>query len=152
MTDNSYKLFASPPTAAEDMRRTSEPAPARSTADPANTPERDVVPASQDGAPPQDAQHANTRASVDGGATPKPEVIKGPWRLLRLLPRESRHVIGRMLEIDPRNRATLLEVLDDDWVAHTVICRQELTGRVIKAQGHTHTLEGPTPPATVPAK
>lgn len=76
------------------------------------------------------------------------ESVKGPWRLLRLLPRESRHVIGRMLEIDPKKRATISEMLDDPWVAQTVICQQDGTGKVTKAPGHTHTLEGPTPPAT----
>jgi hypothetical protein len=55
--------------------------------------------------------------------------------------------MGRMLQIDPRDRATLAEVLDDDWAANTVICRQELSGKVIKAPGHTHTLEPPTPEA-----
>lgn len=75
------------------------------------------------------------------GANVKPEVIKGPWRLLRLLPRESRHIIGRMLEIDPKGRATIEEMLEDPWVATTPVCQQLEGGEVIKAPGHTHTLE-----------
>lgn len=54
-----------------------------------------------------------------------------------------------MLEIDPRKRATLEEVLADPWVSGTVICRQEEGGNVIKAEGHTHTLEPPSAPAPV---
>ena len=93
------------------------------------------------------------KPTVNGGIEPvvkKPEVIKGPWRLLRLLPRETRHIIGRMLEIDPRKRATMAEILDDPWVANTIICRQDIdTGKVIAGPSHTHTLEPPSsqPPA-----
>ncbi len=67
--------------------------------------------------------------------------IKGPWRLLRLLPRESRHIIGRMLELDPKKRATIEEMLAEPWVATSPVCRQEEGGRVVKAPGHVHTLE-----------
>ena len=65
----------------------------------------------------------------------------GPWRLLRLLPRESRHIIGRMLEVDPKNRATLQEIVLDPWVDSTPVCRQEDGGKVLSAPGHVHTLE-----------
>ena len=76
------------------------------------------------------------------------EVIKGPWRLLRILPRESRYIIGRMLKTNPKNRATLDEVLSDDWVRNIVACRQDENGETISAPGHTHVLE---PPAQSPA-
>lgn len=75
------------------------------------------------------------------GTNGKPEIIKGPWRLLRLLPRESRHIIGRMLEIDPKKRATIAEMLEDPWVSATPVCQQLEGGEVISAPGHTHTLE-----------
>ena len=88
----------------------------------------------------------NTSNGANGGEK-KPDVIKGPWRLLRLLPRESRHIIGRMLEIDPRKRATMSEILDDPWVANTPICRQ-IESQVINVDTHTHTLE----PSAGPAK
>lgn len=142
MTDNSYKLFASPPSPGTDMRRLSDtPVPSKSTND-LDTPERDFV------APPLKKTESNLKVAP-GSDAPKPEVIKGPWRLLRLLPRESRHIMARMLEIDPRKRATMEEVLADSWVSGTNICRQELdNGRVIRAPGHTHTLE---PPAAQPA-
>jgi serine/threonine protein kinase len=154
MTDNSYKLFASTPTPGTEMRRMSE-VPSKSTND-LNTPARDAIvdntpkpsePESRKSplvAPPHNGASNGTSTSADGEK--KPEVIKGPWRLLRLLPRESRHIIGRMLEIDPRKRADMAEILDDPWVSGTVICRQEEGGVVIRAPGHEHTLEPPSPP------
>jgi len=143
MTDNSYKLFASPPTPGTDMRRLSDtPVPSKSTND-LDVPARDAIPESKP-APPKAELPVNTS---NGAIAPvKPEVIRGPWRLLRLLPRESRHIIGRMLEIDPKKRATLAEVLEDPWVAGTNICRQ-VGGDVYRAPSHTHTLE---PPASQP--
>ena len=138
MTDNSYKLFASPPSPGTDIRRNSDsPGVSKSTND-LDTPARDAVPAPRQG--------SSTGSALPEGEK-KPEVIKGPWRLLRLLPRESRHIIGRMLEIDPKKRATLAEVLEDPWISETPICRQEDGGKVILAEGHTHTLE---PPAAQP--
>ena len=67
--------------------------------------------------------------------------IKGPLRLLRLLPRETRHIIGRMLELDPRRRADMDEILQDPWVQNSLVCRQEENGVVIKAPNHTHHLQ-----------
>jgi serine/threonine protein kinase len=162
MTDNSYKLFASPPSPGTDMRRSTDNS--KSTNDLAVTPARDAQPSSQ----PSSRNPSPSRApSVPAGVTgaqrghnhtastgttasspeKKPEVIKGPWRLLRLLPRESRHILGRMLEINPRQRATMSEILEDPWVANTPICRQIEQGQVIKAEGHVHTLEPPAAPA-----
>lgn len=135
VTDNSFKLFAATPTPGTEMKRPSEtPAPSKSTGD-LNTPARDSV---ADGA---DSKPANPVPEVEK----KPEVIKGPWRLLRLLPRESRHIIGRMLELDPKQRATMAEVLEDPWISGTTICRQDVGGAVTRAPGHEHTLEPPAP-------
>ena len=86
------------------------------------------------------------------GTNGKPETIRGPWRLLRLLPRESRHIIGRMLEIDPKRRATIEEMLEDPWVATTPVCQQLEGGEVIRAAGHEHTLEPGTADTPVPSK
>lgn len=95
--------------------------------------------------------HANEhRASTGGGD--KQEVIKGPWRLLRILPRESRHIIGRMLKVDPSERASMDEVLEDEWVLSSRVCSQDMSGQVHRAEGHQHTLEagsGGPPPAKV---
>ena len=75
---------------------------------------------------------------------PRQEVIKGPWRLLRILPRESRYIIGRMLKVDPKERATLDEVLADEWIRGILCCEQDDTGKVLSASNHTHVLEPPS--------
>jgi serine/threonine protein kinase len=87
--------------------------------------------------------HKSTQPGSSGaaGATGKKEIIRGPWRILRLLPRESRHIIGQMLEIDPKKRACMDDIVNDPWVADTVICQQASPGVVYLAEDHTHTLE-----------
>ncbi|KAL4784920.1 kinase-like domain-containing protein [Aspergillus varians] len=80
------------------------------------------------------------------------EVIKGPWRLLRLLPRESRYMVGRMLKVSVKDRATLDDVLTDEWVRNIKACQQEVTGELNKAPGHTHVLEPPSPSIPVASK
>ncbi|KAL5387133.1 hypothetical protein DPSP01_003743 [Paraphaeosphaeria sporulosa] len=90
-------------------------------------------------------------ASGQGGQPQQPQIIKGPWRLLRLLPRESRHIIGRMLEVDPKKRATLEEILEDKWVKNSQVCAQEEGGRVLRAENHQHTLEPGSGSGSAPA-
>lgn len=120
-TDNSYKLFVSPPNDGPKSVTQSSHSDGHSVR-------------SEPGRQPPGGNDASTEE--------KPAVIKGPWRLLRLLPRESRHIIGRMLEIDPAKRATLDEILNDKWVLNAQVCSQEEGGRVIKMENHKHTLEG----------
>lgn len=84
-------------------------------------------------------------AKTEDKPAEKREVIRGPWRILRLLPRESRHVIGSMLAIDPKDRIKMADLIKDPWVADTVICRQVEPGRIIRSSTHTHILEQPTP-------
>ncbi|KAF1839476.1 Pkinase-domain-containing protein [Decorospora gaudefroyi] len=143
ISDNSYKLFVSPPndgprsitgpsksatdlqhTAADERRQSgpqTEPAVRRQTSDHASN------------------EHRASTAPTTSGQSP--QVIKGPWRLLRLLPRESRHIIGRMLEVDPKKRATLDEILEDKWVTGSAVCSQEEGGKVLRCDNHDHTLE-----------
>lgn len=90
----------------------------------------------------------NTASASTQSSNPKQEVIKGPWRLLRLLPRESRKIMGRMLQVDPKNRATLDEMMQDPWVTYAPVCRQVDGGQVVRASGHEHTLE---PSVSAPA-
>lgn len=45
-----------------------------------------------------------------------------------------------MLEVDPKKRATLEEILDDKWVKNSQICSQEEGGKVIRMENHDHTL------------
>lgn len=132
MTDNSYKLFASPPSHTGENRRLSQ---------------------NPEAPPPEPVKVHPSMVGLDAnGQEKKPEVIKGPWRLLRLMPRESRTIIGRMLVINPRERAQMGEILDDPWVRNTPICRQLMEGRgeVVKAPGHMHTLEPPASASTAP--
>lgn len=151
LTDNSYKLFAAEPTPGHDPKKLI--LPARSTNDLVNTPQRDMF---QESDPKQQKDEQNqksdksdlpvstgTGSSAAKDAPANKEVIRGPWRLLRLLPRESRHIVGRMLAIDPRQRATMQEILDEPWVSDTVICRQDAPGKVDPAPDHTHILEPP---------
>lgn len=80
------------------------------------------------------------------------EVIKGPWRLLRILPRESRYIIGRMLKVNPKDRATLDDVLSDEWVRGIHTCQQDASGEVHNDPGHTHVLEPPSQSPAVASK
>ncbi|KAI0161182.1 Pkinase-domain-containing protein [Hypoxylon sp. FL1284] len=143
VSDNSYKLFASEPSPGHDPKKLI--LPSRSTNDLVGIPQRDIF--TEESAKQQKAKstEALTPGAADSNGAEKKEVIRGPWRLLRLLPRESRHIIGRMLTIDPRRRAQMAEILEEPWVSDTVICRQMGHGEVIKAEDHTHVLEPPAP-------
>ncbi|KAB2578788.1 Hal protein kinase [Lasiodiplodia theobromae] len=180
-SDNSFKLFVSPPNtndwpqhtsrkssemhgpshSALDVkehghdhgsRRAIESAPASrmpSQVDPKDTSQNNHHHANGDGQGDRpttaggNAQNAPpSRNGKDTSTAPQAQqTIKGPWRLLRLLPRESRHIIGRMLEIDPKKRATLEEIMDDKWVKATPVCQQLEGGKIVAADNHTHTLE-----------
>ncbi|KAL9108467.1 MAG: hypothetical protein Q9227_006801 [Pyrenula ochraceoflavens] len=171
--DNSYKLFVSPPTPgtpvpdseprrsseprsrsdansnADDSRRLSAPNPNGMNKEPSNGS------TSTAGHHHHHHRHSESTAAKNEPSQPqtkdapvKTESIKGPWRLLRLLPRETRHIIGRMLKIDPKERAGMEEVLEDDWVHECPVCAQVEEGRIVRAPGHEHTLEpgsAPTP-------
>ncbi|KAK6957665.1 hypothetical protein Daesc_000452 [Daldinia eschscholtzii] len=161
LSDNSYKLFAAEPSPGHDPKKLI--LPSRSTNDLTSIPQRDIF-AEDDGKqqgskptePSTPSSNGATTGAGNGGSNStstgtngqeKKEVIRGPWRLLRLLPRESRHIIGRMLTIDPKKRAQMPEILEEPWVSDTVICRQIGHGQVIHADDHTHVLEPPAPPS-----
>ncbi|KAH6958346.1 kinase-like domain-containing protein [Fusarium avenaceum] len=149
MTDNSFKLFAADPTPGHDPRKLI--VPSKSTNDLTTTPARDFLAEDEtkslpyhdrkeDATPSQAATTTDSKAPATGE---KKEVIRGPWRILRLLPRESRHIVSRMLDLDPKKRARMDEILQEPWVADTVICQQFDHGEVVPADNHTHTLEPP---------
>ncbi|KAG0273307.1 hypothetical protein BGZ95_010877 [Linnemannia exigua] len=46
----------------------------------------------------------------------------GKTRLLKLMPRESRPILARMLEVDPAKRVQMPEVLEDEWVKSIEVC------------------------------
>ncbi|KAH9882011.1 hypothetical protein J1614_001182 [Plenodomus biglobosus] len=143
VSDNSYKLFVSPP---NDGPR-SITGPSKSASDLAHTAGEErragvhSEPASRHPSAEQSAHHEQKPSAATTSNQQSPQVIKGPWRLLRLLPRESRHIIGRMLEIDPRKRATLDEIIGDKWVTGSQVCTQEEGGRILRCDNHEHTLE-----------
>ncbi|KOS17569.1 Serine/threonine-protein kinase oca2 [Escovopsis weberi] len=162
MTDNSYKLFAADPTPGHDPNHLIRP---KSEGDASTTIAREFLP--QDEKPKAHREHrsghghhhkrgvsettvppeAQTQEQGTEATAEKKEVIKGPWRILRLLPRESRHIIHRMLSVDVKSRARMEEIVKEPWVADTVICQQLENGEVIPAEDHEHVLE---PPSTQP--
>lgn len=165
MTDNSYKLFASDPTPGHDPSNLISHS--KSTNSLSTTVPRDFLPEEEVNAEHHQRRHshhshhshhdghndkegsettmgADSQASQGGNGTgERKEVIRGPWRILRLLPRESRHIIHRMLDLNPKTRAKMDEILDEPWVADTIICQQLENGEVIPAGDHTHVLEPP---------
>lgn len=146
MTDNSFKLFASPPSPRpEHHNGTVTPTTKESDTKSSHSKNGQNGP-NGCGSDVDMLTLINSIESKKPPEPPKPEVIKGPDRLLRLLPRESREIIGLMLKLDPKKRATMGQILDNPWVRDTVICRQDSDGKPISAPGHTHTLEPPTPP------
>ena len=165
VTDNSYKLFVSistpgTPSAEGGPRRSSEQRPRSLATDDPASPTTDR-PCADDAStkPAHRHQHHRERSGPSDsapvpadGTSSKPEVIRGPWRLLRLLPRESRNIIGRMLEVDPKKRATIEDMLRDPWVSSAAVCQQVEHGRVIKATGHTHTLEPGSSDSAAPSR
>lgn len=142
-TDNSYKLFASPPTPGTELKTLVD--------DTVSTKSLEVDEEKVNKNPkieyeekpsltrPIPISHGSTStAQSTRDREKKSEVIRGPWRLLRLLPRETRFIIGRMLEINWQKRALMSEILEDPWVSGTPICAMNLRGNVFKIDGHNH--------------
>ena len=156
-SDNSYRLFVATPDPDQDRVLDAH---RRSVAEQSRS-----APASRNHSHTEhtDAHHNNdstnntnakpepvSRQSTTTDASGQP-IIKGPLRLLRLLPRETRHIIGRMLELDPNKRADMDEILADPWVQNSLVCKQEEEGVIVRAPNHTHALQ-PSNVASGPAK
>jgi serine/threonine protein kinase len=60
---------------------------------------------------------------------------QGAQRLFKLLPRESRPIIERILQIDPTKRCSLQDILNDEWVKSIDACDNDHVGA-----GHIHHL------------
>ncbi|ODQ66146.1 Pkinase-domain-containing protein [Nadsonia fulvescens var. elongata DSM 6958] len=163
LSDNSYKLFASLPnypvnnplaiSSANNTTPTTNSAPTNDSTSvkdsvPANDPTStsNSTPAS-DSTPVGEANPASIIPSttavmvVPTQHTPT-KAIKGPYRLLRLLPHESRPLIGKMLEINPRRRATIADIWNDPWFQSISMCTTDKHGVLIKGEGHEHTFVG----------
>lgn len=148
LSDNSYRLFVSPPDPDQDKlleqhRKSVDSRKGSASAPPSRNNSGDQDDNSEH-------KHHHHHHHNDGGAVSQAPTqtdpnqaptIKGPLRLLRLLPRETRHIIGRMLDLNPHKRATMDEILADAWVQNSLVCRQEENGVVMKAPNHTHTLQ-----------
>lgn len=169
LTDNSYKLFVSQPTPGTPVPDAEPKRRPKSTADLPGTTEDRVTPqptsastraqhhrhtqsqnriganAEESNGVPKSAGSDPTKSQAQSSTGQRQETVKGPWRLLRILPRETRYIIGRMLKVDPRERATLEEVLDDDWVKDSQVCYQDQNGEVVLSDNHSHILEAPAP-------
>jgi serine/threonine protein kinase len=63
---------------------------------------------------------------------------KGQYRLLRLLPHASRPLIGKMLELNPLDRATLEHIYSDPWFDAIEVCNAADNGE-LENQPETHT-------------
>ena len=59
--------------------------------------------------------------------------------------------MGKMLEVNPKKRATLEDMMEDPWIAVTPVCRQLDGGTIVRASGHEHTLEPGTTTTNTPA-
>ncbi|KAF2473906.1 Pkinase-domain-containing protein [Lindgomyces ingoldianus] len=159
VSDNSYKLFVAPPN--DGPKSITNPSKSTPNLNPDSTGEdrRQAGPQSEPASRQPSDQSTSTHRHhhhhrKDGAHKEQqpPQIIKGPWRLLRLLPRESRHIIGRMLEIDPKKRATLEEILEDRWVKNSQVCSQEEGGMVLRMENHEHTLEPGSGSSAPPTK
>ncbi|CAI4216875.1 unnamed protein product [Parascedosporium putredinis] len=105
--DKSFRLFTSPPSVGHDPRHLL--LHSKSSANLSKKPnEAESTPSSPDDHARGRDEGANGDAkqrsqSQGAEATEKREVISGPWRILRQLPRETRHIVWRMLEVDPKS-------------------------------------------------
>ena len=156
LTDNSYKLFVSTPSPGTPSADGTIKDRSRS-----ETEIKSEAPEERRSSAPHDNHHHRSDKIENGDPNkppepgprldaPKSEVIRGPWRLLRLLPRETRTIMGKMLQVNPKQRATLEDLHADPWMAATPFC-QQIEGRVIRAEGHEHTLEPGTTTTPAPA-
>ncbi|EPS43382.1 hypothetical protein H072_2631 [Dactylellina haptotyla CBS 200.50] len=150
MSDNSFKLFCQAPTQEVEKEIAASGMPEVMGETPATPAEGSAAAAAAPPSAAADKKEGNT-------TTPASQVIKGPWRLLRLLPRESRMIINSMLKLDPKGRATLADIYNDPWIKTSLdegrVCSQQDShmgdpsmhgrGPVYHGIGHDHILEKP---------
>lgn len=66
--------------------------------------------------------------------------IHGPYRLMRLLPHAARPLISKMLTVDISSRATMEDILADEWFSSIKYCTVDDEGHTINDPGHRHTI------------
>lgn len=69
------------------------------------------------------------------------DTTKGPFKILKLLPRSSRKLIGQMMIVDPKKRILMDEVMKDQWLQSIEACEPDENGKLLKEpQDHKHRL------------
>lgn len=82
-------------------------------------------------------------AAATGSNNPSnPSDMKiGPQSLLHKLPEESRHIIGRMVELAPARRANIDEIMEDPFVKGIQMCYVDHDNNVVNHEdNHVHTI------------
>lgn len=57
--------------------------------------------------------------------------IRGPYRLMRLLPHAARPIIHKMLQVDGTKRATLEDIMNDEWILEIECCTLKKVSRSV---------------------
>ncbi|CAI4058357.1 hypothetical protein N7582_001087 [Saccharomyces uvarum] len=70
------------------------------------------------------------------------DIARGPNKILRLLPRDSRKIIGGMLTLDPKQRILMNEVVKNDWLVSVPSCEIDpISGELVeRPKNHKHHL------------
>lgn len=70
------------------------------------------------------------------------DTTKGPFKILKLLPRSSRKLVGQMLKIDPKKRILMNDVMKDEWLQSIEVCEPNEDGTLDagKPRDHEHHL------------
>ncbi|XBW35199.1 hypothetical protein QEN19_000762 [Hanseniaspora menglaensis] len=122
LKDSSFKLFCS----GRDCDSLSQ-----LVSRPANPPNYDEVVTGNAG---------NNNSSSNNPSNPNDLKI-GPQSLLHKLPENSRHIIGRMVELAPARRANIDEIMEDPFVKGIDMCYVDHAGTVINnKESHEHTI------------
>ena len=144
LSDKSFKLFCARPDEPQQMQSHVPALPTSKTHQqrPGSSSKSSETVAPAQGSHGHSDESETSAQNLPPSTSSRDGELKGPIRLLRLLPRESRAIIGRMLELEPKKRATIEEIWQDPWVSSSQICRQDDDGTVHKSTNHLHTLEG----------
>ncbi|SCV01961.1 LAMI_0G14884g1_1 [Lachancea mirantina] len=66
---------------------------------------------------------------------------RGPYRILKLLPRHSRHLIGRMMELNPKKRILMSDVVESHWFQQIESCEVNEKNELLRIpEKHKHHL------------
>lgn len=60
--------------------------------------------------------------------------IRGPYRLMRLLPHAARPIIHKMLQVDANKRATLEDIMNDEWIREIECCTIKKVNRSVSPE------------------